>query len=280
MIGRRGPVQAAFSTAELRELTVIPGINLTIADGELPITEACKEEMNNRIYKRKFDLLTKILERQQQQQPQQNQNDETKKPRKNVIMHFLKSPVEILEDPATPGRVAGVKLVKNSLSGPAHNQKVMSTSQYEVIPTSSIFVSVGYHGARIEGLPFDEKRGIIPNLSGAVVDESNKEIPGLFVAGWAKRGPTGTIASNVHCAQETVSTILERWDSLVGEVSKQDCSHFDLDDFLEYNQVTRVSWDCWLKIKTQEEVRGRKLNKLAEKFLSVEEMLNVAFQHE
>lgn len=53
--------------------------------------------------------------------------------------------------------------------------------------------------------------GIVPNIKGRVLSPSRNDPPaaekGLYVCGWLKRGPTGIIATNLYCAEETVSIL-------------------------------------------------------------------------
>jgi ferredoxin--NADP+ reductase len=67
---------------------------------------------------------------------------------------------------------------------------------------------VGYRGTAVEGVPFDDRRNVIPNREGRVVD-GDTAIPGLYVAGWIKRGPTGIIGTNKKDAVQTVTCLLE-----------------------------------------------------------------------
>lgn len=54
--------------------------------------------------------------------------------------------------------------------------------------------------------------GVVPNVKGRVVSslqpEHEKAEHGLYVVGWLKRGPTGIIATNLYCADETVSVFM------------------------------------------------------------------------
>ena len=85
----------------------------------------------------------------------------------------------------------------------------MPTQERETIPCGLVFRSVGYHGVPLPGLPFDESTGTVPNAGGRVLDASGVPIPGLYAAGWIKRGPTGVIGTNKKDATETVELLLE-----------------------------------------------------------------------
>ncbi|MEV4145531.1 FAD-dependent oxidoreductase [Amycolatopsis sp. NPDC049691] len=69
------------------------------------------------------------------------------------------------------------------------------------ITAGRVVRAAGFRGAPVPGLPFDEVSGTVPNESGRVV-------PGTYVAGWIKRGPTGGIGANKACARETVGALL------------------------------------------------------------------------
>jgi ferredoxin/flavodoxin---NADP+ reductase len=65
-----------------------------------------------------------------------------------------------------------------------------------------VIAAVGQRGAPIPGLPFDETTGTVAHDRGRVR-------PGMYVAGWIKRGPRGFIGTNKSCAEETVARLLE-----------------------------------------------------------------------
>ena len=45
-------------------------------------------------------------------------------------------------------------------------------------------------------MSFNEKKGIIPNEKGQVINDNNEKDSQLFVTGWIKRGPSGVIGTN------------------------------------------------------------------------------------
>ncbi|MGC4939575.1 FAD-dependent oxidoreductase [Kribbella sp. DT2] len=79
----------------------------------------------------------------------------------------------------------------------------LTTTAGETIPAGTLITAIGFTARPIPGLPFDELRGVVPNVNGAVVGR-----PGHFVTGWIKRGAQGGIGVNKACAQETVRTLL------------------------------------------------------------------------
>jgi ferredoxin--NADP+ reductase len=85
----------------------------------------------------------------------------------------------------------------------AWDHRGLTTSDGEIIAADTLITAIGFTGRPIPGLPFDELRGVVPNVNGAVVGK-----PGHFVTGWIKRGAQGGIGVNKACAQETVRTLL------------------------------------------------------------------------
>ena len=67
----------------------------------------------------------------------------------------------------------------------------------ERVAADLVVSATGYRGEPVAGLPFDEGTGTIPNVEGRVVDPATgAPVPGTYVVGWAKRGPSGVIATN------------------------------------------------------------------------------------
>src|SRR5581483_6605366 len=104
---------------------------------------------------------------------------------KRVVLKFFRSPIAI----DGVDRVESVELVKNVLD---EDHRAVPTEERETISCGPVF----------PGVPFDEPGGVIPNEGGRVA-------PGVYVAGWIKRGPTGVIGTNKKDASETVELLLD-----------------------------------------------------------------------
>ncbi|WP_258382552.1 hypothetical protein [Streptomyces sp. NTH33] len=88
------------------------------------------------------------------------------------------------------------------------------TDETDDVSAGLVIRSVGYRAQPIKDLPFDEERAVVPNEHGRVVDPSTgTTVPGAFVTGWIKRGPSGVIGTNRRCARETVDALLEDWET-------------------------------------------------------------------
>jgi adrenodoxin-NADP+ reductase len=266
LIGRRGPVQAAYTTGELRELLGLEGVVKRVPDVGLVLTGADEEELKQRALARKFDLLKKIL------------TSPLPKPDQSVLQfYFLRSPVEFIEDPKRPGHVGSIKFQHNMLVGPAHSQSARGTEYHSEMPAQLVFTSIGYSSKPMPGLPFDDKRGIIPNDKGKVED-------GVYVCGWIKRGPTGIIGTNKFDAQEVIATIVADQQALStvqttqttlsGIPLSQDFSPLSqIEQLLSKRNVDPVRFSDWEILDKEELTRGEARSKLREKFKKSKEML-------
>jgi len=76
------------------------------------------------------------------------------------------------------------------------------------VPVQAVYRAVGYFGSPVDGIPFDERRGVIPNHEGQVMDDDNQIVPGVYATGWIKRGPVGLIGHTKSDAMETVKHVI------------------------------------------------------------------------
>jgi ferredoxin--NADP+ reductase len=148
--------------------------------------------------------------------------------------------------------------------------KAEPTGEYEDLPVDLVFRSVGYRGVALPGLPFDEKRGIVPNEKGRVMDSRGEAMPrqpgagesrgeamprpllGTYVSGWIKRGPSGVIGTNKPDAAETAEAMLE--DAAAGRTLSPDRE--DIEPLLRERQPDLVEWTHWQKLNAAEAAAG------------------------
>jgi ferredoxin/flavodoxin---NADP+ reductase len=206
ILARRGPAQAAFTTPELKELGELAGADVEVDTAELeldPASEAALETDTNA--RRNMEVLRDYAARQPSGKP------------RNVRLRFCVSPVAIHGD----DRVEAVEIVRNELVADERGRiSAVPTGEHETIPCQLVFRSIGYHGIELAGVPFDSKRGTLPNDGGRVLDEAGRPVPGVYCAGWIKRGPTGVIGTNKKDATETVALLLE--DAAAGRLARED----------------------------------------------------------
>jgi len=258
VVGRRGPAQAKFTHLELRELGELEDCDPIVNIEDLQLNPASQEELtdkSNRANIKNFETLQKFAERT------------TSSKHRRCHFHFLKGPVEL----AGSGRVERIVLALNRLEGEANNQWAETTSETEEFACGLVFRSIGYRGIAMPGVPFDDRKGLFPNLNGHILKDDNP-VPGLYTAGWIKRGPTGIIGTNRACAVETVSTLLNEVDNL-GSTEKTGFT--GLQSLLSDREIRSIDYGDWQKIETVEVERGNAKGKPREKFTRVEEMLAV-----
>ena len=257
VIGRRGPAQAKFTTRELRELGTVADC-VALADGaecalngesELELTDRSNlNAIKNTELFRGFAL------------------HEATHGQRKIRFRFCLSPTALMGQ----ARVEKMVLIRNRLEGPSFAQIAKPTTESMELACGIVFLSIGYRGVAIPGLPFDELRGILPNIAGRIVDGAHP-LPGLYVTGWLKRGPSGIIGSNRADSVETVRNLLV--DLATFDGVKPGVQAVLL--LLKTRGVQVVSLKDWLTIDAAEIERGRKKGKPREKFTRVEEMLNL-----
>ena len=187
-------------------------------------------------------------------------------------LRFLTSPVAILGE----GKVEVVEVVRNRLEDDGSGRlKAVPTDERETIPAGLVLRSVGYRGIPLPGVPFDEQRATIRNDCGRALDESGQQVPGVYCAGWIKRGPSGVIGTNKKDATETVELLLE--DARAGKLgSPIEPTAAAIDAVLDEHGVTRVVYDGWLAIVTHERGLGEPQGRPRVKLCSWDELLAAA----
>ncbi|MEV0706281.1 FAD-dependent oxidoreductase [Nocardia aurea] len=192
ILGRRGPAESAFTVPEFVGLL---GADVDIAiEGELPDYGV---ELPYQV-EQKLKLLHAVRTR-------------PFGARKRIVLRYLSSPVEILG----PDAVTGIEVVRNELVlGEDGRVGAVATGDTDSLDAGLVLTSVGYRGVPSAGMPFDDRAGIIPNLAGRVLEKPGGAVlPGGYVTGWIKRGPTGFIGTNKSCAQETVRALAEDFNA-------------------------------------------------------------------
>jgi ferredoxin--NADP+ reductase len=258
MLGRRGPAQAAFTNPELKELGELAGADVIVdpADLELdPASEAALAE-DRSTARRNVDLLRTYAAREPEGKP------------RKLALRFCVSPAAILGD----GKVEAVEVVRNTLVADESGQlRAVPTEERETIPCGIVLRSVGYRGVALPGVPFDEGRGVIPNREGRVVGEAGEPIPGLYCAGWIKRGPSGVIGTNKKDAAETAAHVLE--DADAGRLPAGDG---DLEALLVERGLPFVEYAGWEAIDAHERGLGAPHGRPRVKLATWDELLGRA----
>jgi ferredoxin--NADP+ reductase len=258
VVGRRGPVQAAWTPVELGELGDLAGADVLVDPGELELDPASAAELEAapNTVQRNVEILRDYAARTPSGKP------------RAIRLRFLLSPVAILGEE----RVEGIEVVRNRLE-PAGGGGVraVATDEREVIPCGIVFRSVGYRGVALPGLPFDDRAGTLPNVEGRVLDGGGAPLASVYCAGWIKRGPTGVIGTNKKDATETVDALLA--DARAGLLRANGRSAGDVDRFLAERGVHVITHQGWQAIDALERSRGEPLGRPRVKLCGWDELL-------
>jgi ferredoxin--NADP+ reductase len=260
VLGRRGPVQAAWTPAELAELGELAGADVLVDPEELELDPASEAELEaaTPIVKRNMDVLRDFAARRP-----------TGKPR-SIRLRFRVSPVAFLGSE----HVDGVELAHNVLEPDGRGSvRPVATDEREVVPAGIVFRSVGYRGVALPGAPFDEPSGTIPNDRGRVLGADASPVPGLYCAGWIKRGPTGIIGTNKKDATETIDQLLADLEAGLVHAGDRDG---DLVTLLAGRGVDVVMYDGWQAIDEVERAQGAPLGRPRVKLTSWDELIEAA----
>ena len=183
MFGRRGPVEAAFTNVELREMAALENCAPVIDLAQLP-AEVTPDGMSDR----DFRLKQKNIETMRGF-PAVPREGKAKR------MHFVfyASPVEVLGG----ARAEAIRMERTRVE----NGRAVGTGETFDVPCGLVITCIGSRAEPIPGVPFDQKKGI-------VVHEKGRVRPGLYAAGWVKRGAVGTIGTNKTDADDVAELLV------------------------------------------------------------------------
>ncbi len=263
VLGRRGPAQAAFTNPEVRELGELTQADIVVDPGQVALDEASaaflESEQADATNKKNMESFTEFAARESEGKP------------KRVELRFLRSPVEIQGD----GKVERIVLGVNELSlDEAGAVRARDTGERETVECGMVLRSIGYLGTPIDGVPHDPRNGVILNKLGRVVDDNEHQVPGHYVVGWIKRGPSGVIGTNKKDAAETIAALIE--DAETGGLPEREASEDDLPGLLAERGCDFVEYDGWRAIDALETGLGEPLGRPRVKLTSIAEMVEAA----
>jgi ferredoxin--NADP+ reductase len=257
IIGRRGPAYARFTTKELRELGELANADVVVAPAELALDEAGEAELaRNAVARRNLEVLQTWSQRAPQGRP------------RRLHLRFMLRPTAICGD----AHVTGMQFERGYPDGAG---QAAGAGPSVHLPTDMVLRSVGYRGVPIPGLPFDDERGVIPNAAGRILRDG-APVPGEYVAGWIKRGPSGVIGTNKHDAAETVHCLLQDAPALPRRQVRDPDGIVDL---LHQRGVRVVPWQGWEAIEALEIAAGRRRGAKQVKVAERELLLAAALSH-
>ena len=190
LFGRRGPAQVKFSPLELREMGELRDVDMIVDDEDFDYDDASTEAIatNKQVF-----VIDKVLNQWRERA--------TGTAARRIHLHFYANPLEV----TGVGKVEGIRWERTTPDGAGG---VVGTGEIRELPVQAIYRAVGYLGSALPELPFDEKRGVIPNREGQVLNDSGEQVPGVYATGWIKRGPVGLIGHTKSDAMETVKHVM------------------------------------------------------------------------
>jgi ferredoxin/flavodoxin---NADP+ reductase len=246
VIGRRGPAQVAFTSAELRELGRLDGVDVRVDpdDVELdPVSRRWLAEEGTFTARKNVELLREFAAR-----------PASADARRRIELRFLGSPVEIRGS----GGVEAVDVRRNQIvrtDDGALRARALD-EPVQTIECGLVLRSVGYRAVPLPDVPFDERHFVLPNERGRVRAADGEPLPGVYAVGWIKRGPTGILGTNKRDAEETVSCLVA---DLGAEAlpEPQDPGRDQIDALLAERNSDVVTVEGWRAIDGHELERGR-----------------------
>ncbi|MFN8481939.1 MAG: FAD-dependent oxidoreductase [Anaerolineae bacterium] len=262
MLGRRGPVQAAFTNAELKELGEMVGVDVVVDPADVVLDPDSEAEMaKDRVAARNVEILRAMAAQTEHTQP------------RRLFLRFLVSPVEVI---GKNGHVSAVKIEKNELyRDDWGTMRPRGLGQFETLDAGLVLRSVGYKGTPLKDVPFNTKTSTVSNAAGRVVDPvTGAAVEGEYVTGWAKRGPTGIIGTNKPDSVETVSKMIEDLATLPG-IADENRDPARVEALLQSRHIAYVTYDDWKVLDRYEQAAGAAQGRPRVKVTSVPAMLQV-----
>jgi ferredoxin--NADP+ reductase len=264
VLGRRGPAQAAFTNPELLELGEMTDADVYVDPGDAELDPLSKAFLESDEASGTTRKNVEIISGYAARKP-------TGK-RRRIVLRFLVSPVEILGRDRVEGIVIGRNELVPDESGALRPKP---TGIVEELDCGLVFRSIGYRGTPLEGLPFDERRGTVPNDGGRILADGGPPRAGEYVVGWIKRGPTGIIGTNKRDAQETIDRLLEDLDA--GRMlDPADPDREAVEALLAERAPEHVTYAGWEAIDRAEKAAGEPQGRPRVKLCTFEDLLDAA----
>jgi ferredoxin--NADP+ reductase len=262
VLGRRGPAQAAFTSAELRELGHLHGVDMRVDREEVdldPVSQEWLAEEGTFTTRKNFELLREFAARPARPDA-----------RRRIELRFLRSPVEI----RGTGRVEAIGTRRNEIvRADDGSLRARPLDQgIETIECGLVLRSVGYRAVPLPDVPFDERSFVLPNERGRVLSSDGEPLLGVYAVGWIKRGPTGILGTNKRDAEETVRCLVE--DLRAGTLPAPPTpAREQIDGLLAGRKAELVTVEGWRAIDGHERERGRTEQRPRVKLASRDELL-------
>lgn len=256
VFGRRGPMQVKFTPLELRELGELRDVDMIVAEEDFDYDDASRTaiETNKQVL-----VIDRVFT--------QWRARTTGAASRRLHLHFFAKPVEVLGD---SGVVSGFRWERTEPDGEGG---VRGTGELREVPVQAVYRAVGYFGSPLDGIPFDEKRGVIPNREGQVLDDDDHVVPGVFATGWIKRGPVGLIGHTKSDAMETIRHVVHNQADWWTPASSSEESVVEL---LKSRGIEYTNLEGWHNLDTYEQALGEPHGRVRIKVVPRDEMVRAS----
>ncbi|MFE7746002.1 FAD-dependent oxidoreductase [Nocardia sp. NPDC057455] len=262
VLGRRGPLQAAYTSPEFLALAHLKGVDVVVDETDLALDHASQAIVDDPQVEPSVKLKYTLAE--------EYAGGRRAEGNKRIVFRYLTSPTAL----TGTERVESIEIVHNELFEEGGQLVARSTDRTESIGASLVLRSIGYRGERIGELPFDERRGVVPNEHGRVIGDDGAMLSGVYVSGWIKRGPRGVIGSNRIDSEETVELLLA--DFTAGKLVAPQADRAALKALLAERQADLVDRAGWRAIDQAEKTAGKSAGRPRVKFTTREDLLKAA----
>lgn len=252
IVGRRGPEHLACTIAELRELAAFSSMRVRSDPFEL---EALGAVLQERPRRRLLELLHGMTTQEAHAPPRPDQID--------VCFRFGRTPIKLLAHPQRPGALGAV-IFAHSRDGEVH---------HELVECDALIYSIGYKSTGFRGVPFDEEKGVIPNVAGRVTQHPSRR---LYCSGWVKRGPRGVMLQTMMDAKETAKAVADDILGGVAVATPEQRGKMGIVERLSTKGSLPTSLSVVKKIFAAERRVGFEMGKAAEKINQISDMLDMA----
>lgn len=244
LYGRRGPADAKFTNVELREMLGLTESVSMVDPAVLP--DSAPDDLDDRakrLVEKNLDTMRAFAERD----PNEFE--------KRVHFEFYASPVEVLGD----DKVTGIRMERTQVI----DGRASGTGEMFDVPCGLVVAAIGYRAEPIEGLPYDENKGIIPNDAGRIDH-------GMYAVGWIKRGPSGVISSSRPDATQVIEHISNDFGDFDNVGSKP--GRAGLEALMKDRDIRAVSFADWQALEDAEHARATHPAP-RQKFTDIEDMI-------
>ena len=242
VFGRRGPTAVKFTPLELRELGELNDVDMVVYDEDFDYDEFQQAQVKSN---KQVLVMDRVM---QAWRTLPSANAAGGEASRRLHLHFYAKPVEVRTD--ADGNVAGFVYERTVSDGAGG---VTGTGELREVPIQALYRAIGYFGSPLDGVPFDDARGVIPNEGGKAVGADGTQVPGVYATGWIKRGPIGLIGHTKSDAMETVNNLIA--DQAIWW-TPEDPSEAAIPALLEERGVAWTDLDGWHRLDEHEIALG------------------------